>query len=162
MEKLGVIERVKPNVLTQYTSPVHLVRKPSGKGWRICGDFRSLNSQTKSDNYPLPLLRSFQHKIKGSKIFSKLDMTSAFHHLPIHPEDVNKTAVLSPWGGLFVYKRLAFGLCNAPASWQKYVDSIFGDLDNVFCYLDDFFGLLGKCRRAHVNSRGNMQALGEK
>ena len=94
MEKLGVIERVKQN-----TVPLHLVRKPSGKGWRVCADFRLLNQQTKSDNYPLPLLRSFQSKIKGSKVFSTIDLKSAFHHLPIHPDDVSKTCVLSPWGG---------------------------------------------------------------
>ena len=136
MEDIGVVERVKPNTLLQYTSPLHLVRKPNGRGWRICADFRKLNQITKSDNYPLPLLRSFQAKIKGSKIFSKLDIKSAFHHLPIHPEDINKTCVLSPWGGAFVFKRLAFGLSNGPASWQKYIDSVIADIPGLFCYLD--------------------------
>ena len=66
-----------------------------------------------------------------------MDIKSAFHHLPIHPEDVNKTCVLSPWGGAFVFKRLAFGLTNGPSSWQKYVDSVIGDIPGLFCYLDD-------------------------
>ena len=137
MEKVGVIERVKQSSLLQYTSPLHLVRKPSGRGWRVCADFRKLNQVTKSDNYPLPLLRSFQSNIKGAKLFSKLDIQSAFHHLPIHPDDVNKTCVLSPWGGAFVFKRLCFGLSNGPASWQKYVDAILSDIPGLFCYLDD-------------------------
>ena len=137
MENLGVVERVKPNSLIQYTSPLHLVKKPQGRGWRICADFRKLNQITKTDNYPLPLLRSFQQNIKGSTIFSKLDIKNAFHHLPIHPEDANKTCVLSPWGGAFVFKRLAFGLCNGPSSWQKYLDSILTDIPGTFCYLDD-------------------------
>ena len=137
MERLGVIERVKQDTTLQYTSPIHLVRKPSGIGWRVCADFRLLNSQTKADNYPLPLLRSFQHNIKGSKVFSKLDLQSAFHHLPIHPDDVNKTCVVSPWGGAFVYKRLAFGLTNGPSSWQKYVDGALSGIEDTFCYLDD-------------------------
>ena len=137
MQKLGVIERVKPNTTLQYTSPVHLVKKPTGKGYRVCADFRLLNSITKSDNYPLPLLRSFQSQIKGSKVFSKLDLKSAFHHLPIHPDDVDKTCVLSPWGGAFVYKRLAFGLSNGPSSWQKYIDSVLSGIDGIFTYLDD-------------------------
>ena len=64
-------------------------------------------------------------------------MTSAFHHLPIHPDDQAKTCVLSPWGGAFVFKRLAFGLTNGPASWQKYIDSILTGIDGLFCYLDD-------------------------
>ena len=137
MESLGVIERVKQNTTLQYTSPLHMVKKPSGVGYRVCADFRLLNSITKADNYPLPLLRSFQSQIKGAKVFSKLDLTSAFHHLPIHPDDVHKTCVLSPWGGAFVYKRLAFGLTNGPASWQKYIDGVLSGIDNQFCYLDD-------------------------
>ena len=137
MEKVGVIERVKQESLLQYTSPLHLVRKPSGRGWRVCADFRKLNQVTKTDNYPIPLLRSFQTNIKGSTVFSKLDIKSAFHHLPIHPDDVNKTCVLSPWGGAFVFKRLCFGLSNGPSSWQKYVDAILSDIPGVFCYLDD-------------------------
>ena len=137
MEGLGVVERVKPNTLLQYTSPLHMVRKPNGRGWRICADFRKLNQITKTDNYPLPILRSFQSTIKGSKVFSIVDIKSAFHHLPIDPKDVNKTCVLSPWGGAFVFKRLAFGLCNGPATWQKYIDSIVSDIPGLFCYLDD-------------------------
>ena len=137
MENLGVIERVKPNTLLQYTSPLHIVKKPNNRGWRICADFRKLNQITKSDNYPLPLLRSFQAKIKGAKVFSKVDIKSAFHHLPIHPEDIEKTCVLSPWGGAYVFKRLAFGLTNGPSSWQKYIDSVIGDIPGLFCYLDD-------------------------
>ena len=137
MEKLGVIERVNTNTTLQYTSPVHLVKKPTGKGYRVCADFRLLNRQTKTDSYPLPLLRSFQNQIKGAKLFSKLDLKSAFHHLPIHPDDINKTCVLSPWGGAFVYKRLAFGLTNGPASWQRYIDTVLSGIDGIFCYLDD-------------------------
>ena len=137
MEKLGVIERVKSNTTLKYTSPVHMVKKPNGRGWRVCADFRLLNQRTVSDNYPLPMLRSFQGNIKGSKLFSTLDLKSAFHHLPIHPQDVEKTCVLSPWGGAFVYKRLAFGLTNGPSSWQKYIDRVLSGIDNIFCYLDD-------------------------
>ena len=116
MERLGVIERVSPNTLTTFTSPLHMVKKPNGRGWRVCADFRGLNSRTKSDNYPLPLLRSFTQQIRGATIFSTLDLKNAFYHLPIHPDDINKTCVLSPWGGAYVYKRLAFGLANGPSS----------------------------------------------
>ena len=137
MEKLGVIEKVDQSTVLQYTSPLHMVKKPSGDGWRVCADFRLLNEQTTSDNYPLPLLRSFQNKIKGAKVFSTIDLHSAFHHLPIHPNDVYKTCVLSPWGGAYVYKRLAFGLSNGPSSWQKYIDNVLSGIPNTFCYLDD-------------------------
>ena len=69
MQKLGVIERVKQNTTLQYTSPIHMVKKPSGDSYRVCADFRLLNAITKVDNYPLPLLRSFQGQIKESSVF---------------------------------------------------------------------------------------------
>ena len=150
MENLGIVERVSPKDITRWTNPLHLVRKPSGRGWRVCGDFRILNQKTKSDNYPLPILRSFTKNIKKAKIFSKLDLQSAFHHLPIHPDDVEKTCVLSPWGGAYVFKRLAFGLSNGPSSWQRYVDSIFGDIEGLFIYLDDIL-LCAEDEESHLS-----------
>ena len=82
-------------------------------------------------------MRTFQTKIIGSKIFSTIDLKNAFHHLPIHPNDVEKTCVLSPWGGAFVFKRLAFGMTNGPATWQKYIDYVLSGIEGLFCYLDD-------------------------
>ena len=137
MEKMGVIERVDPSQLHEYSSSLHLVKKPSGKGWRPTVDFRPLNLKTKSECYPLPKLKSFASKLKGSKVFSKIDLRSAFWNLAIHPNSIKKTCTLSPWGGAFVFKRLPFGLKNGPGTWMKFLHHVLRGVDNVFCYLDD-------------------------
>ena len=134
MEKMGVIERVDTSTLTDYSSALHLVKKPSGKGWRPCVDFRPINNKTKSDCYPIPKLKSFTHKLKGAKLFSKLDLRSAFWNVAIHPDSVSKTTTLSPWGGAFVFKRLAFGLKNGPSAWMKFLHHVLGDIEGVYAY----------------------------
>ena len=137
MQKMGVIERVDPSKLTEWASPLHLARKPQGRGWRPCGDFRGLNSKTKPDCYPLPILRSFTGRLRSANVFSVIDLKSAFHNLPIHPDSIDKTTVLSPWGGAFVFKRLPFGLANGPSSYQKFMDKCLSGIDNLFTYMDD-------------------------
>ena len=98
MEKDGVIERVKANSNTDWSSALHLVDKPGG-GVRPCSDFRLLNQKTVTDAHPLPLLRDFTSKVHGSKVFSKVDLRSAFFNIPIWPKHKHKTLTLSPWGG---------------------------------------------------------------
>ena len=137
MEKMGVIERVHPSALSEYSSALHLVKKPSGHGWRVCVDFRPLNNKTKSESYPLPKLKSFTEKLKGAKWFSKIDLRSAFWNLAIHPDSINKTMTLSPWGGAFVFKRLPFGLKNGPQAWMKFLNHVLSGIDGIFAYLDD-------------------------
>ena len=148
MERLGVIERVNPSELTEWSSSLHLVKKPSGKGWRVCVDFRPLNNQTKSESYPLPKLKSFTHQLKGAKLFSKIDLRSAFWNLAIHPNSVNKTCTLSPWGGAFVFKRLPFGLKNGPQAWMKFLNHVLSGIPGIFAYLDDLL-LFSKTQEEH-------------
>ena len=137
MEKMGIIERVDPSTLNEWSSALHLVRKPSGKGWRPCIDFRPINNKTKSECYPIPKLKSFTHKIKGAKIFSKVDLRSAFWNVAIHPNSVSKTCTLSPWGGAYVFKRLPFGLQNGPSAWMKFLHHVLQGLEGLYAYLDD-------------------------
>ena len=98
MERDGVIERVKADTNTDYSSALHLAPKPGG-GVRPCTDFRALNAQTVVDAHPLPLLRDFTNKIHGAKVFSVVDLRSAFFNVPIWPPHRHKTLTLSPWGG---------------------------------------------------------------
>ena len=135
MVRLGVVEKIEANANTDWASCLHLVPKPCG-AMRPCSDFRQLNSRTVDNAYPLPKLKSFTHKLKGSKIFSKIDLFSAFHNVLINPKDVKKTTTLTPWG-VFVYKRLAFGLSGAPGTFMKLIDSVLAGIDGLFCYLDD-------------------------
>lgn len=136
MEKDGIIERVKAGDNTDWSSALHIAPKPGG-GARPCSDFRDLNSKTICDSYPLPLLRDFTGKIHGCKVFSVIDLRSAFFNIPIWPAHRYKTTTLSPWGGAYVYNRLPFGLSSGPATWQKTLETILKDIDGTFIYLDD-------------------------
>ena len=69
-------------------------------------------------------------------MFSKLDMTKAYHHIPINPSDRHKTTVLTPWGA-YQFKMMAMGLSNASQSFQRYISFILKDIPNLFIYLDD-------------------------
>ena len=117
-----------------WASPLHFVSKMDGTQ-RPCGDYRALNAITVPDRYPIPHLQDFNCQLSGNKFFSK------FHHVPIAPEDVQKTAVTTPFG-LFEFIRLSFGLRNAAQSFQCYLHSILGDLDFAYSYIDDILIVL--------------------
>lgn len=120
---------------SNWSSPLHLVRKNDGT-WRPCGDYRALNTQTLPDRYPLPYLTDFTANLRGKKIFSKIDLQKAFHQVPIHPHDVPKTAISTPFG-LYEFKFMTFGLCNAAQTFQRLIDEVLRGLDFVFPYIDD-------------------------
>ena len=88
------------------------------------------------DLYPLPELASFKDQIAESCIFSKVDLTKAFHQLLIHKDDRKYTAVNTQWG-MFQFRRLSMGLQNSGQSFQRLVDSVLKDIPGSFCYLDD-------------------------
>lgn len=119
-----------------WSSPLHLVPKKTPGSWRACGDFRALNSISKADRYGIPHIHSLGNLLHGSSIFSKVDLTRAYHQIKIRPEDIQKTAVTTPFG-LYEYISMPFGLKNAGATFQRVMDSIFRDLPFVFTYIDD-------------------------
>ena len=120
---------------SEWSSPLHLVPKADG-GFRACGDFRALNSFTRSDRYPVPNINSFSSKLANKKCFSKIDLAAAYHQIKLHPDDVNKSAIATPFG-LYEFNFMPFGLKNAAATFQRFMDKIFRDVDCVFVYLDD-------------------------
>ena len=77
--KLGVVERVKADADTSWTSALHLQKKGDSDDLRCCSDFRALNAASIEDMYPLPCLATFTHKLRGAKIFSKVDLSKAFY-----------------------------------------------------------------------------------
>ena len=120
-----------------WSSPVVLVKKKSGEV-RFCVDYRRLNSITKKDVYPLPRIEDVLDRLGGAKYFSSLDLASGYWQVAMDPEHQEKTAFVTQ-DGLFEFRRMPFGLCNAPATFQRLMDRVLAGLkwDQCLVYLDD-------------------------
>jgi len=133
MLKAGV---VVPS-MSPFSSPCLLVPKKDGT-MRFVTDYRRLNAATKKDAYPLPRIDDLLDKLTGAKYFSALDLLSGYWQVPLRAEDCQKTA-FATIKGLFEYRRMPFGLCNAPATFQRTVQIVLGPLigHGVEVYIDD-------------------------
>lgn len=134
MMDLGYVRPSK----SPYASPI-VVTKKTVDGqvkYRICGDYRRLNEQTIIDRYPLPHIMDLTQSFAGKEIFSVIDLTKAFNQIHVHADDIEKTAVTTPFG-LFEYLVMPFGPKNAGQTFQRFLQGIFNDLDYAACYVDD-------------------------
>jgi hypothetical protein len=138
LQKLLKVGFIYPISDSQWVSPLVVVPKKNGK-WRICVDYRELNKATLRDHFPLPFIDQVLDSLAGKKYFSFLDGFSGYNQINIALEDQDKTTFTCPWG-TYAYKVLPFGLCNAPATFQRAVLAIFVDLvhECVEVYMDDF------------------------
>lgn len=137
----NVADMLKKNVIepssSPWSSPVVLVKKKDGS-WRFCVDYRRLNKVTKKDAYPLPRIDDTLDTLQGSSFFSSMDLRSGYWQIPLSDDAKPKTAFITP-DGLYQFNVMPFGLCNAPATFERMMDNLLmGFTWNIcLCYLDD-------------------------
>ena len=135
LEEIGVIEKVPAGEPTTWSSPLHLAVKSDGS-LRPCGDYRALNKVTIADSYPLPNIRTFAANMKGAQFFTSIDLFRAYYNIELCPESQKKATIVTGWG-VYKFKRLAMGLKNSAASFQRFMSTILDNVPNFFVYLDD-------------------------
>ena len=105
-----------------WAAPVTLADKADGTR-RLCIDYRRVNQKTIPDKQPTPYIADLLEKFQGSKFFTKLDMASGYWQVAMHPDDIHKTAFVTP-DGHYEWLVLPFGLKNAPATFHRIVQNI--------------------------------------
>ncbi|KMQ89530.1 enzymatic polyprotein endonuclease reverse [Lasius niger] len=141
VDKLLEQDIIKSSI-SPYNSPLWVVpKKPDADGnkrWRLVIDFRKLNEKTIGDAYPLPNISDILDQLGKARYFSCFDLASGFHQIPMDPQDSLKTAFSTP-NGHYEYKKMPFGLKNAPATFQRLMDNVLTGLQGNVCfvYLDD-------------------------
>ena len=143
LEEKGVIERVDSS---PWVSPMVITRRRSGD-IRLCLDLKEVNKGIIPSKHLLPDTEETLHKLRGSVMFSSLDMKAAFNQLMLHEESRNLTAFMT-YDGLRRYTRCCFGLSSIPAAFQKVMEHILDGLHGVQVYLDDII-VFGRSREQH-------------
>ena len=139
-----------------FSSNIVLVRKKDNS-LRFCIDYRKLNNRTIRDAYSLPRIDESLDSLSGSKYFSKLDLRSGYWQVGVKETDKYKTAFSAGPLGFFECNRMAFGLTNAPATFQRLMERCMGELHLKECliYLDDII-IFSKSFDEHIKSVENV------
>ncbi|XP_063357876.1 uncharacterized protein K02A2.6-like [Cydia amplana] len=131
--KVGILVPVN---FSDYATPIVPVLKSNGK-LKIAGDYScTLNKDLKIDKYPLPRIEEVLAKIGGGEHYSKLDLSNAYNQLCLSESSQILTTINTP-KGLFKYTRLLYGLANAPAIFQRTMETLLAGIEGVTCWLDD-------------------------
>jgi len=130
-------------------SPILFVRKPNGRGLRLCVEYRRLNKIMIPNRYPLLLMQELQDRVQGAQWFTKMDLKNGFKLIRICEGDEWKTAFRTRYG-VFEFKVMPFGLTNAPSAFQDMMNHILSNvLDiGVLAYMDNIL-VYGKTRQEH-------------
>jgi hypothetical protein len=122
---------------SEFGSSIPFVRRADGS-LRMCIDYRGLNEVTRKDAYPLPRVDDTLDDLKDANFYTHIDLASGFWQVRVRDEDIHKTAFQTP-DSLMEWIAMPFGLCNAPASFQRMMNDILRDFLHKFVtvYLDD-------------------------
>lgn len=133
MLKEGIIEESD----SPWASAYVLAKKKNGE-WRLCIDFRKLNAVTKKLAYPLPDITDCIGTLASKKFYSQMDLSSGFWQLPLEKKSKELTAFRTE-DNLYQFKRMPFGLCNAPASFQRMMNALLAGLKGLSlqAFIDD-------------------------
>lgn len=120
-----------------YSSPIVLVQKQNGE-IKMFVDYCQMNAKTRKDVYPLPRIEESLDALTGARWFSTLDLASGYNQVKVSEGDKAKTAFCTPFG-LFEFNRMPFEMCNAPGTFQRLMERLFGDkrFSSLLLYLDD-------------------------
>ncbi|GJS73594.1 reverse transcriptase domain-containing protein [Tanacetum coccineum] len=154
--KLLDVGLIYPIFDSPWVSPVHCMPKKGGMtvvenkdneliptrlimGWRVCIDYRKLNDATRKDHFPSPFMDQMLERLARNEYYCFLDGFSRYFQIPIEPQDQEKTTFTCPYG-IFAYRRVPFGLCNAPGTFQRCMMAIFYDImeETMEVFMDDF------------------------
>lgn len=131
-------EGIIRNSKSDYASPIVVVKKKDGTN-RLCVDYRKLNSKIIKDRYPLPIIEDVLEGFCNARVFTTLDLKNGFFHVDIDETSIKYTAFVTP-GGHYEFRKAPFGLCNSPAVFQRYVNTVLRELiqeNVVVAYMDD-------------------------
>ena len=148
-EELCLMDIIEPST-SPWSSRLVPIRKADGS-LRICVDYRGLNKVTIPDKFPMPNLTDSIFGLKGTKYFTSLDLVRGYYQVPMEEKSRAYTAFSTPRNH-WQFKRLSFGLCNAPSSFQREIQAVLHSIpsNKVIVYLDDIL-ILGKTFEEHLD-----------
>ncbi|KAL6337928.1 hypothetical protein AAG906_005393 [Vitis piasezkii] len=151
---------VSPTQVVPKKSGITVVQNEKGEeittrltsGWRVCIDYRKLNAVTRKDHFPLPFIDQVLERVSGHPFYCFLDGYSGYFQIEIDLADQEKTTFTCPFG-TYAYRRMPFGLCNAPATFQRCMLSIFSDMVEriMEVFMDDIIVYGGTFEECLVN-----------
>nr|XP_039254335.1 uncharacterized protein K02A2.6-like [Styela clava] len=144
--EIGVL---KPCKTSDWAAPMVTVLKVDQKSVRLCGSYDlTVNKASRLEQYPLPMVDELLTKFAGGEKFSVIDLKEAYLQIPL-AEESQKYTVVNTHKGLFTTNRLVYGISSAPAIFQRYLETLLGDIAGVGVFQDDI-GVTGSSDKEHI------------